>query len=228
MQRQLKLLADGARAFLRSSRGNVAMMFALAIVPLMIGAGVGLDYARAMLVRQQMGEALDAAALAVGSSTGLDHDKAEALARRFFAANYSIDTTTFGTPTISIPSTGYNSNGSVLINATDEMPTLLMKLVNIRSVPVTVSSTVVWGQTKLWVSLVLDNSGSMTQGDSSGSKISALQDAITNNTYGLLKTLQNAAANAGDVKVGIVPFRNGSNGTRDAPGSGSGAVKVPS
>jgi Flp pilus assembly protein TadG len=208
MQRQLKLLADGARAFLRSSRGNVAMMFALAIVPLMIGAGVGLDYARAMLVRQQMGEALDAAALAVGSSTGLDHDKAEALAKRFFAANYTVDTSTFGTPTVSIPSTGYNSNGSVLINATYEMPTLLMKLVNIRTVPVTAASTVVWGQTKLWVSLVLDNSGSMANGDSSGSKISALKDAITNNTYGLLKTLQNAAANAGDVKVGIVPFTN--------------------
>ena len=63
------------RSFLRSARGNVAMMFAIALMPLMIGAGAGLDFARGMMVRQQMSEALDAAALAVGSSTGLDPDQ---------------------------------------------------------------------------------------------------------------------------------------------------------
>src|SRR4051812_10292174 len=202
MQSRMKLFAASVRAFLRSSRGNVAMMFALATVPLMIGAGVGLDYARAMLVRQQMSEALDAAALAVGSSTGLDHDSAEALAQRFFNANYTVNTTAFGTPTVTIPSTGYNSTGSVVINATDPMPTVLVKLVGITSVPVVASSTVVWGQSKLWVALVLDNSGSMAQGDASGTKMDALQNA----SHQLLTILQNASSTAGDVQVSIVPF----------------------
>jgi Flp pilus assembly protein TadG len=202
MQSKMKLFVAQAGAFLRSSRGNVAMMFALAMVPLMIGAGVGLDYARAMLVRQQMGEALDAAALAVGSSTGLDHDSAEALAQKFFNANYTVNTTAFGSPTISIPSTGYNSSGSVVINATNTMPTVLVKLVGISTLPVSVSSTVVWGQSKLWVALVLDNSGSMAQGDSSGSKMDALQNASGQ----LLTIMQNAASTAGDVKVSITPF----------------------
>ena len=75
------------RAFLESKRGNVAMMFTLALIPLMIGAGAGLDFARAMLVRQQMGEALDAAALAVGSTTGLNQTTAQALAQKYFDAN---------------------------------------------------------------------------------------------------------------------------------------------
>jgi hypothetical protein len=61
---------------------------------------------------------------------------------------------------------------------------------------------VVWGQSKLWVALVLDNSGSMAQGDSNGSKMDALHNAGKQ----LLTTLQNAAANAGDVQVAIVPF----------------------
>jgi hypothetical protein len=44
----MKKFAAKMRAFLRSERGNIAMMFAVALVPLMIGAGVGLDFARAI------------------------------------------------------------------------------------------------------------------------------------------------------------------------------------
>jgi Flp pilus assembly protein TadG len=40
------------------------MIFGLAIVPVMLGAGVGLDMARAMIVRARLTEALDAAGLA--------------------------------------------------------------------------------------------------------------------------------------------------------------------
>jgi len=196
------------RSFLRSSRGNVAMMFAIALIPLMIGAAAGLDFARGMLVRQQMSEALDAAALAVGSSTGLNQTSAQTLAQQYFNANFTVDTSAYGVPVVSIPPSGYNSTGSVQLTATDTMPTVLMKLAGITSLPISTTSTVVWGQTKLWVALVLDNSGSMSQGDTGGSKISALRDAITNGTYGLLLTLQNAAANPGDVKVGLVPFTN--------------------
>ena len=58
MSSRMEFFTRKIRDFSRSTRGNVAMMFALATVPLMIGAGVGLDYARAMLVRQQMSEAL--------------------------------------------------------------------------------------------------------------------------------------------------------------------------
>jgi len=196
------------RSFLHSSRGNVAMMFAIALIPLMIGAAAGLDFARGMLVRQQMSEALDAAALAVGSSTGLNQTSAQTLAQQYFNANFTVDTSAYGVPVVSIPPSGYNSTGSVQLTATDTMPTVLMKLAGITSLPISTTSTVVWGQTKLWVALVLDNSGSMSQGDTGGSKISALRDAITNGTYGLLLTLQNAAANPGDVKVGLVPFTN--------------------
>ncbi|HKQ45219.1 MAG TPA: pilus assembly protein TadG-related protein, partial [Rhizomicrobium sp.] len=71
MSRTRKLIAT-ARDFLRCKRGNIAMIFGVAVVPIMIGAGAGLDFARAMMVRQQMAEALDAAALAVGSTPGLD------------------------------------------------------------------------------------------------------------------------------------------------------------
>jgi len=195
------------RTFFKSDRGNIAMMFALSLVPLMIGAGAGLDFARAMLVRQQMGEALDAAALAVGSTTGLTQATAQDLAQKYFNANYTVDKTDYGTPTVTIPSSGYNSKGSVTITATNSMPTVLVKLIGINSLPISTSSNVVWGQTRLWVALVLDNSGSMTQGDASGSKMTALKSAGGQ----LLTILQNASSTAGDVKVSIVPFINNVN-----------------
>lgn len=188
-------------AFAREARGNVAMMFAISLVPLTIAAGVGLDYARSALLKQQMSDALDAAALAVGSTTGLDQKSAQALAQKYFDANYTGDTSN-GKPTVSIGSGGFNANGSVTVNATYNLPTTLLKIMGQNTVPVTVATTVVWGQSKLWVSLVLDNSGSMSQGDRNGTKM----DALKNASHQLLGILQNAAANAGDVQVSIVPF----------------------
>ena len=200
MGTRITSLAARARAFLSAKRGNVAMIFGLAVIPLTIAAGAGLDYTRAMLVRQQMGEALDAAALAIGSTTGMNQAKAQTMAQSYFNANYQVDQSSFGTP--STPSVTYNSNGSVSISVSDNMPTVLMKLAGINTMSVTASSTVVWGQSKLWVALVLDNSGSMSQGDSGGSKMTALKNASNQ----LLTILQNAATNAGDVQVSIAPF----------------------
>jgi Flp pilus assembly protein TadG len=204
MTGRIQQFAALMRAFARARRGNVAMLFALSLVPLTLAAGVGLDYTRAMLVRQQMSEALDAAALAVGSSTGLDQTAAQQLAQKFFDANYTVDKTAFGSPTVTIPASGYNSTGSVVLTATNNMPTILVKLAGFSTLPVTASSTVVWGQSKLWVALALDNSGSMAQGDSSGSKM----DALKNASKQLLTTLEGASTTVGDVQVAIVPFAN--------------------
>jgi hypothetical protein len=68
---------------------------------------------------------------------------------------------------------------------------------------ITASSSVTYGQTKLWVSLVLDNTGSMSDSDKTGlSKMTALKSA----SHSLLTMLQGAGTNAGDVQVAIIPF----------------------
>jgi Flp pilus assembly protein TadG len=209
MNTRQKFIAS-MRAFLRSERGNIAMMFGIALVPLMIGAGAGLDFARAMMVRQQMAESLDAAALAIGSTPGLDSASAQALAQKYFDANYTVDTSQYGAVTVNPPT--YDAKGKVTLTATNNMPTVLMKLVNITAVPVSTSSTVVWGQTKLWVSLVLDNSGSMCEPVNSAgpckdttntsTKIWQLKDA----TKTMITNLQAVSTTPGDVRVAIVPF----------------------
>lgn len=101
----LKRARNLLRVFIASRRGNVAIMFGIALVPITIAAGGGLDYARMSLQKQQMSDALDAATLAVGASSGLTQTTAQALAQKYFDANYSGDKTN-GTPTVSIPTGG--------------------------------------------------------------------------------------------------------------------------
>ncbi|MEP6831336.1 MAG: pilus assembly protein TadG-related protein [Rhizomicrobium sp.] len=185
------------RAFTRAKGANVAMMFGLSLLPLAVAAGAGLDYAQAMMVRSQMMDALDAAALAVGGQPNLTSAQAQPLAQSVFDANYKGP----GHPTV----TPAINNQSVSVTATDNVATTALALIGQQSISVSASSIVVWGQTKLWVSLVLDNTGSMTQADSTGlSKIAALKDA----SHQLLAKLQTAAAsgNPGDVQVAIIPF----------------------
>ena len=187
------------RAFGQSRHANVAVIFALSLVPMAVAAGAGLDLSRAMIVRARLASALDSAGLALGGSQGLSESQLTALAQSYFNANLRLDSS-YGTPSaLSV----VKSNGEVKLNASVDMPTTLMNVVGIKMLPVSFTSTIVWGQTKLWVSLVLDNTGSMSETDSSGtSKISALKTA----SHNLLNMLQNASATAGDVKVSIVPF----------------------
>jgi Flp pilus assembly protein TadG len=194
------------RVFAASIRGNIAMIFALTLIPLCFAVGAGLDYARAVVVRSTMSAAIDAAALAVGSTTGLTNAQMQTLAQQYFTANYKADVS-YGTPAAI---TVVPSGQSVTITASDQMPTTLLSAVGINSLAVAVSTKVVWGQLKLRVSLVLDNSGSMCDPDSNpcptdtnpNTKINMLKTATAN----LLTMLKGAAGNAGDVTVAIVPF----------------------
>ncbi len=189
------------RALWRAKSANVAMMFGLSLLPLAIATGAGLDFANAMMVRESMEDALDAAALAVGAQPGLTNAQAQALAQQVFDANYHSQQSSNSNPQVNLPT---RTSGSLTLSVTDfPVKTTLLALVGKPTLAVSGSSTVVWGQTKLWVSLVLDNTGSMTETDSTGtSKISALQTA----SHNLLSMLQNVAVNPGDVRVAIIPF----------------------
>jgi Flp pilus assembly protein TadG len=92
-----RLIAERARAFSRNRDANVAMMFALSLIPVTIGAGAGIDLARAMIVKSNMTEALDAAALSVASTTGLNQSQMVTQAQNYFNANYKVDAS-YGTP----------------------------------------------------------------------------------------------------------------------------------
>ena len=83
------------------------------------------------------------------------------------------------------------------------LPTTLLSLIGVNNWNIVTTAIATSASDKLWVSLVLDNTGSMTQTDISNiSKIAALKTA----THQLLTQLQNASTTPGDVEVAIVPF----------------------
>jgi Flp pilus assembly protein TadG len=195
------------KAFCTSKRANVAIIFGLALVPITVAAGAGLDLARGMIVRERMLEALDAAGLAAGSASGqgMPSQQLSLLAQTYFNANYKLDSS-YGTPS---PITLVMGDKVATVSTSVVMPTVLVRLgdmigcTHCDSLTIPASTQVVWGQTKLWVSLVLDNTGSMTETDKTGvSKISALKTG----TKQLLTILQAASAIPGDVQVAILPF----------------------
>ena len=177
------------------------MIFALSAVAVIGCGGVGVDLARAMVAKNRMADALDAAALAVGTTQGLTNAQMRDMAQKYFDANYNA--IGFGTPgPVQLATSGVNgANISLTVNS--NVPTSILPIIGIDNVPVAVSNQVTRALTKLRVALVLDNTGSMTQTDATGtSKISALISA----THSLLTILQNAASSPGDVQVSLVPF----------------------
>ncbi len=53
-------------------RGNVMLLFGLALIPLVFATGMGIDYGKAMRLQTQMEAAADAAALAAVSQQALN------------------------------------------------------------------------------------------------------------------------------------------------------------
>src|SRR5262249_21255060 len=100
-------------------------------------------------------------------------------------------------------SVSYSTNGGsqVVVNAASSVSTMFMGIMGFSTLPVFATSTSTWGNNRLRVALVLDNTGSMAEG-SPTTKISALKTA----THNLLSQLQTAASSNGDVYVSIVPF----------------------
>jgi len=165
------------------------MMFGLVAVTVIMAGGAGIDMARAMTMKMRLAEALDAAALAVGTTSGLNTTQMQDLAQKYFDANYP--NTALGTKN---PVTVSVSGQTISLGVTGNVDTTLLRIVNINNLGLTVTNQVVRAVTKLNVALVLDNTGSMSEVDATGtSKMSALITA----THQLLTQLQGAAITAG-------------------------------
>ena len=186
----------GIRNWFSDRRGNVAITFALAIIPVFGAMGVAVDYSMANSARTNMQAALDATGIALQRQMPLTQTQMNTIGSAFFLGNLGNSpltniTVTFtpGTGTITLDSTGTYNTGLASVLKLVGMPT---------SFPVAAHSQVQWGLGKVEVALALDNTGSMAQ----SGKLTQLKIAAKN----LLTTLQNAAVNPGDAKVAIIPF----------------------
>ncbi len=186
------------RSFSRCTRGNVAVIFGLALLPILIFIGLAVDMGRAMLVRDRLGHALDAVALAVGSAPGLTEDEAQAFGERFFSANYPA--ARLGVP---LDLNVALSEDVVDVTASARVPMTIMQIVGASELLVDRSVQVARAGDDLELVMVLDNTGSM-----SGSRIRALREAAGS----AVEILFDAAPPGDDsLRIGLVPFSSAVN-----------------
>ncbi|BDX00836.1 pilus assembly protein TadG-related protein [Maricaulis maris] len=183
----------GAR-FCRETRGNVAMIFALSLIPVTLLSGGAVDLSQSMNARSRLAQALDAAALAVGVNTTLSNADATRIANDFIAANYpSRELGVVQNVNVNID----DETDTVTVTGEARVQTTLLGMAGIDYITVHWQSEVQRARQRLELVMVLDNTGSM-----GGSRIRNLRDSAEL----LTEILFDAADDPADVKIGLVPF----------------------
>ncbi len=188
-----------AAKFRRANGGNVAVMFAIAILPILGFVGAAVDYARVNNARTAMQAALDTTALMLSKDvTGLSASEVNEKAQKYFAALYKQHPEARNVAITAAYTSNPKDGSKIVLNASATMETNFLKVAGYPQIDFGTSSTTVWGTTRLRVALALDNTGSM----SSAGKMNALKTAAKD----LIDQLKTAAKNDGEVYISIVPF----------------------
>ncbi|OEJ68918.1 pilus assembly protein [Magnetovibrio blakemorei] len=191
-------LVQQARQFADAERGVVAVIVALAAIPMLIAGGLAIDLSRAYLVKSRLSHALDAAGLAVGTMRTTSSDPAylESQFNSFFTANYAaseIGTTSNLTFT--------DVGGVLTVTGQSTVNTVFMSIVGIDTITVASSAEITVETNGLELVMVLDNTGSM------GMPISKM-NAMKSAAQDLIDILFGDETTPDLLKVGLVPFDN--------------------
>lgn len=185
------------KQFWREINGNMSIMMAVAALPLLAAAGAAIDMVHANNAKTALQSAVDAAALAGGTSGFNSHAALSALVNKYLAennANFSIGTA----DTIDFGTTPVTNNFFVRVNG--KIKTDFMSLVGIPTMGLGAYSEVEKGGQALELALVLDNTASMnSEGRLAALKVSAKK---------LVDTVMTNKPPGAYVKIGIVPFSN--------------------
>src|SRR3954453_11404554 len=191
--------------FARDERGNIAIIFAIALLPVLSFVGAAIDYSRAAHARTAMQGALDSAALMVAKNLSdgkITADQVPTAGAAYFAALY----THTGSQNVKASATYTANNGgkgsTVTMAASGEIKSQFMQIAGFPTLDFSVGSTSTWGNNLLRIALVLDNTGSMA-----GTKISNLKTASKN----LVDKLGALAKTPRDVMLSVIPFASAVN-----------------
>ena len=139
-----------AGRFAGANRGNVAVMFAIACVPVIGFVGAAIDYSRANGARSSMQAALDSTALMLSKDLGqglITPSQINARAEAYFTALYT--NTYTRSVAVTATYTASSSLGSTIqVNGSAAATTGLMKEVGFPNISLNASSTAAWGNVR--------------------------------------------------------------------------------
>jgi len=171
-------------------------MLGIALIPLLGAVGAAVDYSQASATRTAFQNALDSTALMLSKTAALQtSSELQAAATNDFNALFIGSNAKNVTVTANYSTT---SGSQLVLSGSATVDTNFLSILGIDTIHITASTTSTWGNTRLRVALVLDNTGSMA----SSGKMTALKTASQN----LLTQLKSAAVTADDVYVSVIPF----------------------
>lgn len=197
-------ILDVLGTLIRDTKAATLPMMAVALIPILLAVGGGIDMARAYMVKAKLQEAVDSAALAGRRAMVKENiDSAKPDIDAFLAFNFPSGTyqTTPIRTTVTKPEVG-----TVRVEATTDMPTTIMAIFGYTKIPITVYGEAKQNFDNIDIMLVLDTTGSMMDTLGSQRKIEALKEAVKT-LYDQLADAQVQLQQQGlRLRFGIVPY----------------------
>jgi Flp pilus assembly protein TadG len=181
------------RIIKKDRSGSTAIIFALALLPVLLSLGLAIDYGRLANLKIRLQQAADAAALSAGAKSGLAQTLRQQIAANAVAANVGAIASNIN---LQVTETEPQA-GAYTVNISASLPTAVMKIVHINTMNVNVTATAqTFGVTApLEIALALDNTGSMMN------NMADLKSAAKT----LVQSVMSAGTN-GVVRVSVVPY----------------------
>ncbi len=192
----LKMLSRARARFDTDQRGNVAVLFAFSMVPLIGLMGGAVDVTRHHRYKVELANALDAATIALVRHDTEDDAKADK-----FITDYVAAMMPGGGQDKMLHIERFNATavpGGYHVVGDGYMETAFLPVVGIQEMPLHVETEVMATTGRYEVALALDNTGSMAEHN----KIGALKTAANH----LIDTLYKEAGSEDRVKMALVPF----------------------
>jgi Flp pilus assembly protein TadG len=193
-------LRAAARRFAGANDGNIAILFGIAVIPIISFVGAAVDYTRAVSARSSMQAALDSTALMLAKDLTegtINTSQIATKADLYFKALYT--NTEARSVAITATYTQNSGNGStILISGSGNIETGFMRVVGFPIMDFNTSSTSAWGNVRMRVAMVLDVTGSMAN----SGKMGAMQTAAK----ALVDQLSLLQKDPGDIYISMVPF----------------------
>ncbi len=189
--------------FVGAKEGNIAVTFAIALVPILGFVGVAIDYTRANAARSSMQAALDSTALMLSkdlSQGTITTSQITAKAQAYFTALYTNKDATVVEPVTATYTASSSLGSSIQVNASGSVKSdfLRLKEFNFPTINFSGSSTAAWGNVRMRVAMALDNTGSMAD----DGKMPAMKKAAKD----LVDQLSALAKTKGDIYISVIPF----------------------
>ena len=189
-----------AGRFAGDNQGNFAVLFGICAVPILTFVGVAIDYSRATSARTSMQTALDTTALMLAKDLTdgtIKPSDIGAKAQAYFTALFNNKEAK--SVTINATYTAASGSGSTIqVTGSGNITTDFMNVAGFPNINFNSSSTAAWGNVRMRVAMVLDNTGSMAD----DGKMPAMQTAAKS----LVDQLSALSKNDGDIYISVVPF----------------------